>query len=351
MKFGKKNLTLIEPYIPGFQPDGSERAVKLNTNENPYPPSPRVLETIKTHADATLRLYPSPRSDLLRGKLAEKYGVRREQVLCGNGSDEIISLIFRTFLEADDVVLLPYPTYSFYKTAAELNDIKYKFIDTNESFEITLDKFLDCQSKLVLLANPNSPTGILLPIRDIEDFAGKYAGLLVVDEAYIDFSGGEDSVYRLVDGHDNILVLRTMSKSFSLCGIRLGYAFGCPDIVEELDRVKDSYNINSLTQAAAIGALDDYAHMQNNAKVIVANRDYLSAQLRSICFTVLPSAANFVFASHKRYSANYIYRELSDRRIYVRHFDNRRISNFLRITVGTQDEIAELLQALHEILV
>lgn len=350
MKFSRKNVDGLEPYQPGYQPDPNQKNIKLNTNENPYPPSPLVLKALRESIGEKLRLYPTPDSDSLRRKVAGVYGVRKEQVFCGNGSDETISMIFRTFIDREDLVLLHYPTYTYYQSAAEINGSPYRYIETNRDFEIELERFLEHPAKAAVIVNPNSPTGILLPRERLEEFIRSFTGLVVVDETYIDFSGGDESVYRLTGECSNLLVLRTFSKAFSLCGIRVGYAFGHPDLVAELDKTRDSYNLSYLSQVAAASALDDLPYVEANAREIAKDREWLREQLTRLGFTVLPSGANFLFASHPERPAGEICQRLADRRIFVRHFNQRRIENHLRISVGTREELEELLKALKEII-
>ncbi|MGE5372486.1 MAG: histidinol-phosphate transaminase [Solirubrobacterales bacterium] len=350
MTYSKLNIALLDPYIPGYQPDRTEKVIKLNTNENPYPPSPKVKEALSALDYDQLRLYPKPDSDALREKLAEVYGLSTNQIFCGNGCDEIIGILFRTFVEANEAVLLAYPTYSYYRTQAEIHDIIYKMIDTDDQFRIQMNDYLQFPSKMTILCNPNAPTSMMLDAAKIERFLERYRGLLVVDETYIDFAGTGASIYRLIERYENLIVLRTLSKSFSLCGIRVGYAFANPNLIRELNKVKDSYNLNAMSQAAAIAALSDLDHMAANVETILRDRSWLRDELAALGFDVLPSQTNFLFARHRRMTGSGIYQALAERRIFVRYFDERRISNFLRITVGTHEEITELLEALREIL-
>lgn len=283
--------------------------------------------------------------------MATVYSVGRNQIFCGNGADEIISLIYQTFLGSEDIVLLSYPTYSLYETISLIHGRAYKkLVESTLNFQINLDDFLDFPSKATFIVNPNAPTGILLSKDKLEAFLKQYQGLLVVDETYIDFSGGAETVYRLVNKYDNLLVIRTFSKAFSLCGIRVGYAFGCPELIAALDKVKDSYNISYLSQVAAVAALEDYDYMVANAKRIARDRDWFSAQLPELGFTVLPSAANFVFASHERLKAAKIYQDLFDRKILVRFFNDRRVDDWLRISIGTREQMETLVAALKDIV-
>jgi len=349
-RFCKENVKNLAPYVPGYQPEAGEPILKLNSNENAYPPSLYVLQVMRDHLHENLRLYPNSRSAALRRKLAEFYGMKEEQIFCGNGCDEIISLIFRTFAERSDKVIMPYPTYTLYKTAAEIHEVPYEFIDTNDDFEIELDEYLNRSAKLCFLANPNAQTGILLPLDKIEGFLREYPGLLALDETYIDFAPEGSSAYRLVDRYDNLIVMRTFSKSSSLCGIRVGYAFGHPELIEALDKTKDSYNIAYLNQVAAVAALEDYEYVQNNAREIAKTRDWLSHELRELDFNVVPSAGNYILARHSQVAARDIYTRLLERNILVRYFNDRRLDEYVRISIGTPEQMQRVYKAIKDIV-
>ncbi len=348
--FTRNNIKDLNPYIPGFQPE-DKGIIKLNANENPYPPSPGVLEALRENIGADLRLYPNSRSMNLRRQLAATYDLEEAQVFAANGSDEIISLIFRTFAEANDIVASPFPTYTFYQTAAQIHGIKYLSIETDADFRVNLEEFLDNRIKIAFIANPNAHTGILVDTVDFDRFLCSYQGLLVIDEAYIDFSGPQHSAYPLVNKHDNLIILRTFSKSFSLCGIRVGYAFADPRLIEALDKTRDSYNIAYLNQVAAAQALKDYAYMQANARKIIESRTWFNSFLISLGFVVFPSAGNYLLIRHPAIKARDIYIALQDRNILVRFFDIPRLDNFIRISIGTDRQLKEVASALHDILI
>lgn len=348
--FSRANIKNLDPYVPGYQPENPDQVIKLNANENPYPPSPQVLEALRSSISGDLRLYPNSRSISLRRQLAQVYQVDEGQVFSANGSDEIISLIFRSFVNTEDLVLFPYPTYTFYETACQIHGVPYQFIETDGSFKLDLDQYLRSRAKLVFIPNPNAHTGVLLSRSAIEAFLASFTGLLVVDEAYIDFSSGGESAYPLVQDYDNLLVLRTFSKSFSLCGIRVGYAFGNPQLIEALDKTKDSYNIAFLNQIAAVEALKNIDYMQKNAARIADNRRRFSQSLISLGFEVIPSAGNFVLTRHPRLTARETYQELKARNILVRWFDQRRLEDYIRISIGTDSQLEALLAALQEIV-
>jgi len=344
----KKNVALLDPYIPGYQPGREERVVKLNTNENPYPPSPAVRRALEDIDPSDLRLYPDSAARKLRATLARVYGVGAENVFCANGSDELIGLVFRTFLDPEDIVLFPYPSYSVYRTQAELHAVRYKAVETAGDFAVRPGDYLNYPGKVILLANPNPPAGTLLSLAELDGLATAWPGLVVVDEAYIDFGG--ESALALIGLRPNLLVLRTFSKSFSLCGARVGYAFGDVGLVQALDKSKDSYNLAYLNQVLATAAVEDYAYMQENARRIMAGREYLREQLTSLGFDAPVSYGNFLLVEHGRLSAPLIYEKLVRRRIFVRYFNERRLANKLRISVGTSADMEELVAALKEIL-
>lgn len=347
--FARNNIKQLSPYIPGFQPEDPD-VIKLNANENPYPPSPGVMDALHASIGEALRLYPHSRSLALRRQLAETYQLKESQVFPANGSDEIISLIFRTFTETDDIVASPYPTYTFYQTAAQIHGATYISRDTDANFKINLADFLYNDIKIVFIANPNAHTGILISTNELDDFLASFKGLLVVDEAYIDFSGPGASVYPLINKHDNLIVLRTFSKSFSLCGIRVGYAFAPSPLIAELDKTKDSYNVAYLNQVAAVRALQDYSHMEANAARIVDSRTWFQDAMHRLGFIVCPSAGNYLLARHPSMPAREIYNALQERRILVRYFDLPRLEDYIRISMGTNHQLRQVAAALHEIL-
>ncbi|NLW90433.1 MAG: histidinol-phosphate transaminase [Syntrophomonadaceae bacterium] len=349
-EFTKENVARLDPYVPGFQPDPNDHVLKLNANENAYGPSPRVLEALRSHINGDLRLYPNSKAIDLRLKVAEVYGVKKDQVICANGSDEIISMIFRTFVPDGEVVQFTYPTYTYYKTQADIYDVPYRYLETGDDFLVDMDAYLENPTHLSFVSNPNSPTGTLLSAASIEDCLKKYPGLLVVDEAYIDFGGAKESAIPLIDKYPNLLVLRTFSKSFALCGMRVGYAFGQSHLIAALDKTKDSYNIAHLNQIAAIAALDDYEYMLSSARKIAEDREWFASELAKIGFTLLPSLGNYVFVKHPKMEAETIYQNLLERRILVRFFSQRRVSEYIRISIGTHDEMERVLAAIKELL-
>jgi histidinol-phosphate aminotransferase len=341
----------LTPYVPGEQPKLAD-LVKLNTNENPYGPSPRVLDAVRAAADDALRLYPDPNSDRLRASIAAYHGVTADQVFVGNGSDEVLGHAFLALLKHDRPILFPDITYSFYPVYCGLYEIPHRTIPLTESFEIRVDDYLTPNGG-VIFPNPNAPTGRLLALREIERLlAGNPDSTVVIDEAYIDF-GGESAV-ELVARYPQLLVVRTLSKSHALAGLRVGYAIGQAHLIEALGRVKDSFNsypLDRFAQAGALASIEDPAHFEGLCAKVVASRTRLVADMEQLGFEVLPSSANFVFARHPAHDGAELAARLRERSIIVRHFSNpARIAPYLRITIGTDAQCAALLGALKAIV-
>jgi histidinol-phosphate aminotransferase len=340
----------LHPYVPGEQPAATD-VIKLNTNENPYGPSPRALAAIREETSASLRLYPDPEATVLKSALAEYHAITPRQVFVGNGSDEVLAHIFHGLLKQPDPVLFPEITYSFYPVYCALYEIAFATIPLTGDFEIDLDDYAR-KNGGVIFANPNAPTGIGLPRDAIETLLQRNTGsVVVVDEAYVAFGGG--SVVDLIDRYDNLLVVQTLSKSHALAGLRVGFAFGDPSLVDALDRVKNSFNSYPLDRLAIVGAvaaITDRDYFETTRRQVIATRERLVADLRHLDFAVLPSQTNFVFTSHPSHAAADLAHALRQRSIVVRHFSQNKIANYLRITVGTDGQVAALIGALTEIL-
>jgi histidinol-phosphate aminotransferase len=332
--------------VPGEQPGPGRRVIKLNTNENPYPPSPRVVEALVRAADETVRLYPDPEARALRTRAAEVYGVPPDHILAGNGSDELIALVLRATVDAGARVAFPVPTYSLYETLVAVQGGEAVCVPFPENFTLP-PGVAAARARVTFLCNPNSPSGTLVPLGGVEALARAVAGVLVVDEAYVDFA--RESALGLVGRLPNVIVLRTFSKSFSLAGLRVGLAFGHPDLLAGLRTVKDSYNLSRMAQAAALAALDDPAWMKANVERIRATRARLTEALDRLGFRVPPSEANFVLARRPGTDLGALARALSARDILVRHFTTHGLEDAVRITVGTDAEIDTLLTALREL--
>jgi histidinol-phosphate aminotransferase len=340
----------LSPYVPGEQPQIAG-VVKLNTNESPFGPSPLAIEAVRAASSDALRLYPDPQATHLRRTLAAYHHVALEQVFVGNGSDEVLAHAFAALLKQRAPVLFPDITYSFYPVYCRLLGIEYDTVSLDADMRIDVSPYLERPGP-VIIANPNAPTGIALPLKDVRRLvAARSDAPVVVDEAYVDF-GGETAV-TLIREHPNLLVVQTMSKSRALAGLRVGYALGDASLVEALTRVKDSFNSYPLgrpAQAGAAAAVEDEEYFQKTQAAIIKNRAVLTAELIAMEFEVLPSSANFVFARHPNHSGAFLSAELRDRAVLVRHFSAPRIADHLRITVGTEPEIRRLIEALAGIL-
>ena len=337
----------LTPYVPGEQPKLTN-LVKLNTNENPYGPSPKVLDAVRAEASDSLRLYPDPNSDRLRAGIAACHGVTPDQVFVGNGSDEVLAHAFLALLRHDQPILFPDITYSFYPVYCGLYEIAYRSLPLTETFEIRVDDYLTPNGGIIF-PNPNAPTGRLLASAEIERLlAGNPDSVVIIDEAYIDF-GGESAV-AWVARHPQLLVTRTLSKSHALAGLRVGYAIGQAHLIEALNRVKDSFNsypLDRFAQAGALASMEDRTYFESICAKVVATRERLVAEMTQLGFDVLPSAANFIFARHPGHDGAALAAALRERSIIVRHFRQpERISPFLRITVGTDAQCDALLAAL-----
>ncbi len=336
----------LEPYVPGEQPKVAN-LVKLNTNENPYGPSPKVLEAIKFETSDKLRLYPDPNATLLKQAIADYHDIDTAQVFVGNGSDEVLAHIFHALFQHEAPLLFPDITYSFYPVYCKLYQIDYQTIPLTDALAINLDDYKQ-QNSGIIFPNPNAPTGRLLALSEIEVLLQVNTdSVVVVDEAYIDFGG--ESAITLVSKYPNLLVTQTLSKSRSLAALRIGFAIGHPELIEALTRVKDSFNsypLDSLAINAAVASFDDQDYFKKTCDKVIASRDGLITELHSLGFDVLPSAANFIFVKHVNYDAGELAAGLREQGIIVRHFKQDRISQYLRITVGRDDENQQLLAIL-----
>jgi histidinol-phosphate aminotransferase len=340
----------LVPYTPGEQVQMSG-LIKLNTNENPYGPSPQALAAMQAAVGDDLRKYSDPSNTMVKDAVARRLGLKREQVFVGNSSDEVLAHTFHALLKHDKPLLSPEISYSFYPTYCSLYGIDQVLVPLNDRFEINVEAYQQpCGA--IIIANPNAPTGIALPLEDIETLAAMHPDqVVVIDEAYVDF--GAQSAVTLLDRYSNLLIIQTLSKSRSLAGLRVGFAVGHPDLIAGLERVKNSFNcypLGQVQQAGAVAALDDQAYTEQTARAIIASRSWLTAQMQALGFEVLPSHANFIFARHPRHDGARLAAELRQRAILVRHFKQPRIDQFLRISIGTDRECSALVDALRTIL-
>lgn len=340
----------LVPYVPGEQPK-IDNLVKLNTNENPFGPSPKALAAMQAAVTDSLKLYPDPESEQLKRTIADYYGVDVDQVFVGNGSDEVLAHIFYGLFQHGEPVLFPDISYSFYPVYCGLYGIESRVIPLTDSFEIEPSDYRQPNGGIIF-PNPNAPTGRQLPLDRVERIVQANAErVVVVDEAYVDFGG--ESAIALVDRYPNLLVTQTLSKSRSLAGLRVGFAIGHRDLIEALQRVKNSFNsypLDRVAQAGAVAAFEDEAWFRNACDGVIAERERVTAALVSLGFDVLPSKANFVFARHPGHAGEMLAQRLRELGIIVRHFNKPRISEFLRVTVGTQEQNNALIHGLDKVL-
>jgi len=352
-RFWSPVVQSLTPYTPGEQPQ-MQRLVKLNTNESPYGPSPKALAAIRQQTSDDLRLYPDPEGVALKRAIADLHGLDPKQVFLGNGSDEVLAHVFLALLKQTDAVLFPDITYSFYPVYCKLFGIEYKNIPLGPDFEIQVADY-ESPNGGIIFPNPNAPTGRSIPRSEIEALLSKNKNsVVVIDEAYVDY--GTESCIPLLRGAncpENLLVVHTLSKSRALAGLRVGFAVGHPALIEGLERVKNSFNsypLGRLAQAGAIAAIEDQAHLEASSTKVMQTRSQLVKELAVLGFDTIPSSANFIFTRHPKHAGVKIYQALRDRGIIVRHFKAARIEEFLRITIGTDEQSRELIGALTEIL-
>lgn len=348
MKAWEQNIRRVTPYVPGEQPQG-KNIIKLNTNENPYPPAPGVSRVMREFDADSLRRYPDPAVSELVHAIAEEYGLADEQVFVGVGSDDVLAMCFLTFFNSDKPVLFPDITYSFYDVWAEEFRIPYEQIPLDEDFRICVPDY-ERENGGIIFPNPNAPTGELMPSDAVEQMVAAHPDVVViVDEAYIDFGGC--SALPLIGKYDNLLVVQTFSKSRSMAGMRIGYAMGQPGLIRYLNDVK--YSFNSYTMSAPViamgaAAIRDRAYFEETRKRIIATRERVKGELRQLGYRCGDSMSNFLFVTHDTISMEALFRELREQNIYVRHFDRERIRNYLRISIGTDEEMDTLLAYLRE---
>ena len=352
-RFWSPVVQTLTPYVPGEQPQ-MQRLVKLNTNESPYGPSPKALAAIQEQNNEDLRLYPDPEGAALKQAIAKLHGLDAKQVFLGNGSDEVLAHVFAGLLKHSKPVYFPDITYSFYPVYCKLFGIDYQTVALGENFEIDTADY-KAPNGGIIFPNPNAPTGRSITRSEIETLLARNTdSVVVIDEAYVDY--GTESCIPLLRGNaypENLLVVHTLSKSRALAGLRVGFAVGHPDLIEGLERVKNSFNsypLGRLAQAGAIAAIEDQAHLEQTSAKVMQTRAKLVSDLGSLGFETLPSTANFIFTHHPGHSGTALYQALRERGIIVRHFKLPRIENFLRITIGTDGQSSELVAALKEIL-
>ncbi len=349
-KFLSDLYSSLEPYTPGEQPK-DKAYIKLNTNESPFPPSPKVVEAINTEVINDLNLYPDPEVGLLRDALAENFGVKRENIFVGNGSDDVIAFSVMAFSGRGGKLACPDITYGFYPVYAELFGVNLTEVPLREDFSVKVEDYKNFTCP-VIIANPNAPTGLMLSLSEVEALVNQNPDRLVImDEAYMDF--GKTSAVELTKKYNNLMVIQTFSKSRSLAGLRVGFAVANAEIIRDLETMRFSfnpYNINSLTMRAATAAIKDKEYYDGCIDEIIANRETTKSELIKMGFKVLNSKSNFIFASHPEYSAKSLYEELKNRGILVRYFSKERIKNFVRITVGSKEQMQSVINEIANIL-
>ncbi|MBN1343337.1 MAG: histidinol-phosphate transaminase [Phycisphaerae bacterium] len=347
MAYFRAHIEMLDGYVPGEQP--SERdVVKLNTNENPYPPSPRVLEAVHSITGEQLRRYPHPMGQAFRQAAADVLGVRPEMVICGNGMDDLLNMVVRAFSGPEARLVYPSPTYTLYAVLAAIEASLVTEVAFGPEYELPFDDLVAADGRVTFLCNPNSPSGTFVPVERVAELARKVRGVLVVDEAYVDFA--DENCMRLASELPNVLVLRTLSKGYSLAGMRFGYGVGSPELIEGLVKVKDSYNVDAISIAAATAAMRDQEYARGNWERVRSERERLTGELTGLGFSVLPSQSNFLLASIADPTAESLYESLKARKILVRYFKQPRLDGSLRITVGTPKENDALLAALRELV-
>lgn len=339
------------PYTPGEQPRGRS-FIKLNTNENPYPPADSVLKAIQASLGMSLRLYPDPECLELKQTIAEYYGLQTEEVFCGNGSDEVLAFAFQAFFDPDKTIVFPEITYTFYPVYATLFKLTYQTIAQDEDFNIPIQDLCSGEAGGIILANPNAPSGKFIPLADIRRILEQNPQcVVIIDEAYIDFGG--ESAIPLIKQYPNLLVVQTLSKSRSLAGLRVGFACGQGHLITALDRIKNSYNsypLDRLAQVGAIAAFQDTAYFEETRAKIIKTREWLVPALKKLGFKVIDSLANFIFISHPQIPGSTLFSQLREQGILVRHYSLPKIDNYLRVTIGTDQEMEHFHQVLTKLV-
>ncbi len=333
----------LVPYVAGEQPS-EKNIIKLNTNENPFPIPKKMLDSIKKKITGSISRYPDPQAINLRKTIGNRYGFSPEWIFAGNGSDEILRLCINAFSNKDETIVFPYPSYPLYETLSIIADRKPHRINLKNDFSISDDFVNGYTDSVKIIANPDSPSGHLHPIKQIKKIAKKSQRVFIIDEAYVDFA--KTSCLPLVKDFENIIVVRSFSKSFSLAGMRIGYCFGNPYLISALLKIKDSYNLNTISQIAGIEAMKYYRFMQYHCRKIAKNKNYLKIKLEKLGFYVVPSSANFILVKPSHIKAKNLYETLKQRKILVRYFDVLPLKDYLRISIGSMKEIKSLLLAI-----
>jgi histidinol-phosphate aminotransferase len=347
MSYFRQNIDLMSGYQPGEQPPAGVKVIKLNTNENPYPPSPKALQVMRDLDGELLRRYPDPMAGEFREAASKVLGVPKDWILVGNGSDDLLTMLMRACADSDRNVVYPMPTYVLYRTLAEIQDGCIAEIPYDDDYQLPVERLIAADGAVTFIASPNSPSGTSIPLELLDKLAAHLSGVLVIDEAYVDFA--ESTALPLVQKYDNVIILRTLSKGYSLAGLRLGFGIAQPSLLEGLIKVKDSYNVDAIAYRVGAAALLDQEYKIANAEKIKNSRTKLTSNLEQLGFKVLPSQANFLLAQPSRKQAEWLYQNLKNQGILVRYFKQPELEDKLRITVGTEEENAALIKALTQL--
>jgi len=348
MTYFRQNIDALSAYVPGEQPPSDAKVIKLNTNENPYPPAPAALQVLRELDGELLRRYPHPMARAFREAASLALGVPADWILVGNGSDDLLTMIMRACAEPGRRVVYPMPTYVLYRTLAQIQDAEVVEVPFHEDYSLPIEPLIKAQGAVTFIASPNSPSGTVASVELLDKLATQLSGILVVDEAYVDFA--DSNALELVKKYDNVIVLRTLSKGYSLAGLRLGFGIANPSLLEGLFKVKDSYNVDAIACAVGAAAIADQSYKENNAQKIKNSRSKMQEALQKLGFYVLPSQANFLLAQSPSGNAQSLYQTLKERGIFVRYFNQPRLADKLRITIGTPEQNEALLKVLAEIL-
>lgn len=347
MTYFRHNIEQMSGYVPGEQLIGTN-IIKINSNENPYPPSPLVLAALRNLDGELLRRYPEPMAGRFRTAVSAALDLPSDWIIVGNGSDELLGVITRAFTSPQRQIVCPMPTYVLYRTLAQIQDAEFVEIPYDDNYNLPLEEIIAANGAVTFIASPHSPSGTVVPLDLLDKLAAQLQSILVIDEAYVDFA--TENALELAKKHDNVIILRTLSKGYSLAGIRLGFAVANPTLIAGLMKVKDSYNVDAIACIVGVAALQDQAHKNANAEKIKKSRVTLASELQKLNFDVYPSQANFLLARSPHGNAEYLYQSLKTRGILVRYFSQPRLEDKLRITVGTDEQNARLVKALVEMM-
>ncbi len=347
MSYFRQHIEALDGYVPGEQPEDPS-VIKLNTNENPYPPSPHVMESIAAVTPEQLRRYPDPRGNRFRDAAARIFGVTRDHVICGNGMDDLLNMTVRAFSGPEAALVYPVPTYTLYAVLGSIQASIIREVPFGPDGALPVEGLVKARGRVTYLANPNSPTGTFVARAQVAELARQLDGVLCIDEAYVDFA--RESCMELARAHPNVLVMRTMSKGYALAGLRFGFAVAHPALIDGLMKVKDSYNVDAVAITAATAAIEDVDYLEQTRRKVISERKRLAGALERLGFTGPPSESNFLFMRPPRVPAGELYKSLKERRILVRYFNSPGLSDRLRITVGTPEQNDALIAALSELI-